>query len=77
MPEWKQRDVREGFVRNDLPLCPKAFDNVIDLDGVPVKDRIGDSAQATSGLSDFYLWVKTLETDAGICGCELPIYRLL
>ena len=42
MPEWKQRDVREGFVRNDLPLCPKAFDNVIDLDGVPVKDRIGD-----------------------------------
>ena len=30
-----------------------------------------------SGLSDFYLWVKTLETDAGICGCELPIYRLL
>lgn len=46
--EWKQRDVREGFVHNDLSLRPKAFDNVIDLDNVPVKDRIGDSAQATS-----------------------------
>jgi hypothetical protein len=31
----------------------------------------------TSGLSDFYLWIKTLETDTGIRGCELPIYRFL
>ncbi|MGA7953992.1 MAG: type III-B CRISPR module-associated Cmr3 family protein [Gloeobacterales cyanobacterium] len=31
----------------------------------------------TSGLSSFYLWVKTLKTDTSICRCELPIYRLL
>ena len=36
-PEWKQRDVREGFIRNSLSLCPKAFDNVIDLDSALVK----------------------------------------
>jgi ubiquinone/menaquinone biosynthesis C-methylase UbiE len=31
----------------------------------------------TSGLSVFYLWIKTLETDTGIRRCELPIYRFL
>ena len=30
-----------------------------------------------SGLSVFYLWIKTLETDTGIRSCELPIYRFL
>ena len=30
-----------------------------------------------SGLSIFYLWVKTLETDTCLSRCELPIYRLL
>jgi hypothetical protein len=38
-------------------------------------DRI--RAIAPSGLSSFYLWVKTLKTDTSICRCELPIYRLL
>jgi hypothetical protein len=36
-----------------------------------------DYAKATSGLSVFYLWIKTLETDTGIRRCELPIYRFL
>jgi RNA polymerase sigma-70 factor (ECF subfamily) len=39
--------------------------------------QYGDIQNVTSGLSDFYLWIKTLETDTGIRGCELPIYRFL
>ena len=42
-------------------------------------NRLEDSAPilVTSGLSFFYLWIKTLETDTGIRSCELPIYRFL
>jgi hypothetical protein len=30
-------------------------------------------APKPSGLSILYLWVKTLEPNSGIIGCELPI----
>ena len=36
-----------------------------------------DVQKLASGLSIFYLWVKTLKTDTGIRCCELPIYRFL
>ncbi len=53
MPEGQQRDVRERFVRNTLPVCPETLDDVIDLDGVPVEDRIRDQAQAADLIHNF------------------------
>ena len=37
----------------------------------------GEIPRQGSGLSIFYLWIKTLETDTSLSRRELPIYRLL
>lgn len=57
--------MRKGFVRNRLPLCLEALNNVIDLDGVPIEDRVGNQAQAACLIHN--LLVIT-------CG-ELPLIR--
>ena len=49
MPEGQQRNVRQGFILNHLPLCPQAFNDFIDFDGIPVKDCIGNQAARARG----------------------------
>jgi H+/Cl- antiporter ClcA len=43
--------------------------------GIPSDDTF--ARVFASGLSIFYLWIKTLETDTSLSRRELPIYRLL
>ncbi len=48
------------------------FLSIIILIGINLPFLLDCSSQG-SGLSIFYLWIKTLETDTGIRCCELPI----
>jgi hypothetical protein len=46
MPEGQQRDMRQGFLVDVFSLRPQIFHDVVDLDRIPIQDRIGNQAQA-------------------------------
>lgn len=50
--EWQQRDVGERLVVDRVALGAEAVDGLPDLHRVPVKDRVGDKAQAAGFVHD-------------------------
>jgi hypothetical protein len=59
-----------------LPLVLR-LDDGIKSKLTPKEGKKGTKKEKTTGLSIFYLWIKTLETDTSLSRRELPIYRLL
>ena len=57
--------MREDFVVDIFPLSPQIFYDVIDFDRVPIQDGIGNQAQATGFIHNFFV----------ITGCELALGR--
>lgn len=55
MPKGQQRDMREGFFVDCLPLCPEIIHDLRDLDGIPVQDGIGHEAQTTGFVHDLLI----------------------
>lgn len=74
MPVGKQRNMCQGFILNYLPLCSQAFNNVIDLDCVPVEDGIGNQAQATGLIHDFLVIPRC---KLALIGKENPAWELV
>ena len=74
MPVGKQRNMSQGFILNYLPLCSQTFDDVIDLDSVPVEDGIGNQAQATGLIHDFLVITRR---ELALIGKENPAWELV
>lgn len=48
----QQRNMRQRLILNDFALCSEAFDDFVNLDGVPVEDRIRDQTEAGRLIHD-------------------------
>ena len=65
MSVGQQRNMRQGLILNDFALRSKAFDDFVNLDGVPVEDRIRDQAEAGRLVHDLLVVPRRILTLVG------------
>ncbi len=72
--------MRQGFLVDHFSLRPQIFHDVVNFDGIPVQDRIGDQAQAARFVHDFLVIASrkfTLISKENSAGQLMPIFTFV
>jgi len=72
--------MRQGFLVDVFSLCPQLFHDLVDLDGIPVQDSIGNQTQTTRFVHDLFVIARrkfTLVGKENPAGQFMPIFALV
>ena len=66
--------MRQGFLGDILSLGPQIFNDIVDFEGVPIQDGIGNQAQATGFVHDLLVIARR---KFPLIGKENPAWQLV